>query len=127
VGYTVIDDNLDLVNSQKSLAITLSQGSLIESRQSIETQANLITSRVAPNLGNRPAFAQLYSEFTARLLRNETVSAEDTIDLLTLKENNQSNETDYAAALDILVRAKVRTQFPILFCLAELIRCQPFF
>jgi hypothetical protein len=60
MGFAVVDDNLDLVNSQEGLASmfveALSGG---ESRLSLEEQGEVIASRVAPSLNSRPAFAQV--------------------------------------------------------------------
>jgi hypothetical protein len=51
--------------------------------------------------------AQLYAKLAARLFAGETLSAEDLIDLYTLKENTRENVGDFATALEVLVRAKV--------------------
>lgn len=52
--------------------------------------------------------AQLYAKLTARLFAGQSLSAEDLIDLYTLKENTRENAGDFATALEVLVRAKVR-------------------
>lgn len=62
---------------------------------------------MAPSLHNRPAFAQLYAKFTKQLLQGQVLSAEDLIDLMTLKENVGEQSGDFGAAVEILVRSKV--------------------
>ncbi|GAA6029226.1 hypothetical protein JCM8097_003577 [Rhodosporidiobolus ruineniae] len=102
-----VDDALDLVNTQQGLAATfaglLSGG---ESRLASEEKGEVIVERVAPALNDRPAFAQQYAKLTARLFDGKSLTAEDLIDLFTLKENAGEHAGDFATALDILARAK---------------------
>lgn len=58
-SHPVIDDSLDLVNTQQALAIALNQLSRTEAFQSVDQQAALITTRTAPTLGDRSAFAEV--------------------------------------------------------------------
>lgn len=103
-----MDDNLDLVNSQHGLVeLFLSTLSGTEVRLPLEEQAEIITSRLAPSLQDRQAFTQLYHKLTVSLLQGRTLSPEDLIDILTLKENTGDQAGDFAAALQVLVRAKV--------------------
>ncbi|GAA6006390.1 uncharacterized protein JCM10292_002672 [Rhodotorula paludigena] len=102
-----LDDNLDLVNTQQNLRkifSSLLSGS--EARLQPAEQGEVISARVAPALEDRPALAQHLAKLSGRLLENKTLSAEDLIDLLTLKENVNEQSGDFAAALDVLVRAK---------------------
>lgn len=126
-----VDDLLDLVNSQQNLEQQFRlKLSATELRAGVEQQAEIITSRVAPRLADRPAFAhvspilndsvtamsladflfpckQLYASLTAKLLRGQSLTPEDLVDLHTLKTNAGEQAGDFAAALEILVRAKV--------------------
>lgn len=119
-----MDDDLDQVNAQQSMrAVFESQLSAVETRQSTEVQALAVTSRIAPALVDRPMFAsvrfplahprltsaQLYAMLVKQVLEGLVLSPEDHIDLLTLKTNEGSSSGDFAAALEILLRAKVRT------------------
>ncbi|GAA5919787.1 hypothetical protein JCM1841_005860 [Sporobolomyces salmonicolor] len=103
----VVDDNLDLVTSQQALRdvfASLLSGS--ESRLSPTQRGEAIVERAAPALKKRPAFEQLFAKLSARLFEGQALSAEDIIDLYTLKENVQEQAADFAAALEVLVRAK---------------------
>ncbi|BGP37735.1 hypothetical protein JCM10449v2_001657 [Rhodotorula kratochvilovae] len=102
-----LDDNLDLVNTQeglKTLFESLLSGS--EARLAPSEQGEVIAARVAPALEDRPALAQHLAKLGGRLFEDQTLTAEDLIDLLSLKENVGEQANDFAAALDVLVRAK---------------------
>lgn len=58
---------------------------------------------------------QLYAKFAGRLFAGSTLTAEDLIDLYTLKENTGDKAGDFAVALDLLVRAKVRWRISLSF------------
>ncbi|GAA6004642.1 hypothetical protein JCM10207_000965 [Rhodosporidiobolus poonsookiae] len=102
-----VDDSLDLVNSQDGLA-TLFESLLsgIETHLVAEEKGLAVTERVAPALSNRPAFAQQYAQLAGQLFAGQALTAEDLIDLFTLKENVGEQSGDFATALDVLVRAK---------------------
>ncbi|KAL8293054.1 hypothetical protein RQP46_000748 [Phenoliferia psychrophenolica] len=101
------DDKLDLVNTQDGMRTTFSEKlSAGEMRLTAEKQGELITTRVARGLENRPAFAQLYARICKDLLQGRTLSPEDLIDLITLKDNAGEEGAEFAQALDILLRAK---------------------
>ncbi|GAA5885246.1 hypothetical protein JCM6882_009536 [Rhodosporidiobolus microsporus] len=102
-----VDDNLDLVNSQQSLhALFADRLSGSELQLSAEEKGEALVEKVAPALGDRPAFAQHYAKLTGCLFAGESLTAEDLIDLFTLKENVGDQAGDFATALDVLVRAK---------------------
>ncbi|GAA5843798.1 hypothetical protein JCM9279_000149 [Rhodotorula babjevae] len=102
-----LDDNLDLVNTQDGLlALFESLLSGQETRLSAAEQGEVIAARVAPGLEDRPALAQHLATLAGKLFEEQALSAEDLIDLLTLKENVGEQAGDFAAALDVLVRAK---------------------
>ncbi|BGP22727.1 hypothetical protein JCM10295v2_001618 [Rhodotorula toruloides] len=102
-----VDDNLDLVNTQQNLStlfISLLSGT--EMRMPPAEQGDVIAARVAPALTDRPALAQQLANLCARVFADESVSPEALIDILSLKENNGEHAGDFAAALDVLLRAK---------------------
>ncbi|KAK4053848.1 hypothetical protein OIV83_001504 [Microbotryomycetes sp. JL201] len=102
-----IDDKLDLVNTQEGLRDVLTAVlSGPESRSPLDQQAAAITARVARSLSDRPAQTNLFNNILADLLRGSALSPEDLIDLLSLKDNTGEQSTDYAAALEVLVRAQ---------------------
>ncbi len=104
-----VDDALDLVNTQRDVELQLRAFlSATELRQSPEQQAALVAARAAPALASQPAFALLFATLVGRLLSGVSLSAEDLVDVLTLKENGEASESegDFAAALEVLVRAK---------------------
>lgn len=102
-----VDDNLDLVNTQQNL-LTLFTSLLsgTEMRLSPTEQGEAIAGRIAPALTDRPALAQHLASLCARVFDDESISPEDLIDILSLKENNNEHASDSAAALDVLLRAK---------------------
>ncbi|GAA5922516.1 hypothetical protein JCM3775_005758 [Rhodotorula graminis] len=102
-----LDDNLDLVNTQDGLlALFESLLSGQDVRLSPAERGEVIAARVAPGLEDRPALAQHLATLVGKLFEERTLSAEDLIDLLTLKENVGEQAGDFAAALDVIVRAK---------------------
>jgi len=105
-----VDDALDLVNTQREVETQLRAFlSATEMRQAADKQAELITARAASGLASQPAFGLLFATLVARLLAGTSLSPEDLVDVLTLKVNGeaQQSEGDFAAALEVLVRAKV--------------------
>ena len=104
-----VDDALDLVNTQRDVETQLRAFlSATELRQPLDKQAQLIAVRAAPALAGQPAFALLFTTLVGRLLGGTSLSPEDLVDVLTLKANGeaQQSEGDFAAALEVLVRAK---------------------
>ncbi|KAI5479591.1 nuclear pore complex protein Nup133 [Pseudohyphozyma bogoriensis] len=102
-----VDDALDIVNSQHGLKDLFVQSlSNAELQLPVAEQGELVTTRIAPSLAQLPSFAQLYTKLVSDLLQGRTLSAEDLIDLLTLKETTHADSADFSSALEILVRAK---------------------
>ena len=54
----------------------------------------------------------MYAALCARILSGHAVSVEELVDLETLKLNVNDRAGDFAAALDVLVRAKVSRVVP---------------
>ncbi|GAA6061596.1 hypothetical protein JCM10212_000904 [Sporobolomyces blumeae] len=102
-----VDDNLDLVNSQQGVrAYFFSLLSHADSQLPNEAQGRAVAERVASSLADRPAFAKHFASLSARLLQDQSVTAEELIDVLTLKVNEHEQAGDFASALDVLVRVK---------------------
>ncbi|GAA5875605.1 hypothetical protein JCM3774_006115 [Rhodotorula dairenensis] len=102
-----IDDNLDIVRTQESLASAFaSRLSGSEARLSPGEQGAAISSRIAPALHDRPTLSSMLSRLCGRLLEGQVLRTEDLVDVLTLKENVNEQAGDFGSALDILVRAK---------------------
>ncbi|KAK4705783.1 hypothetical protein P7C70_g405, partial [Phenoliferia sp. Uapishka_3] len=103
----VVDDDLDLVGSQDKYRHMLSEVlSAAELEGTLDRQGKLVTSRVAIHLSDRPAFAQLHAQLCKESLQGQILSAEDLIDLITLKDNGGPRTEAFAEALDILLRAQ---------------------
>jgi len=104
-----VDDALDLVNTQREVETQLRAFlSATELRQPTDKQAEIIAARAAPSLAGQPAFALLFTTLVGRLLSGTSLSPENLVDVLTLKVNGEAQESegDFAAALEVLVRAK---------------------
>ncbi|KAJ8295400.1 Nucleoporin nup132 [Rhodotorula toruloides] len=102
-----VDDNLDLVNTQQNLSTFFS--SLLsgtEMRMPSTEQGEVVAARIAPALTDRPALSQQLANLCTRVFADESISPEDLIDILSLKENNNEHASDFAASLDVLLRAK---------------------
>lgn len=122
-----VDDQLDVVQVQETLHdlfVKSLSGSDLQKPTSV--QGELIATRVAPNVQIRPACAQvrysalptmleltcpsqLFALLSAQLLEGRTLSPEELVDLLTLKENDGDQVSSFDSALEVLIRAKVRT------------------
>ncbi|GAA5848319.1 hypothetical protein JCM8547_004477 [Rhodosporidiobolus lusitaniae] len=102
-----LDDALDLVNAQQGLH-RLFGGLMSGSELALgaDEKGEALVERVAPALGDRPALAQHYAKLIGSVFAGQALTAEDLIDLFTLKENVGEQAGDFATALDVLVRAK---------------------
>ncbi|BGO89520.1 hypothetical protein NBRC10512_003981 [Rhodotorula toruloides] len=109
-GYSarkVTRSRRDIVNTQQNLSTFFS--SLLsgtEMRMPSTEQGEVVAARIAPALTDRPGLAQQLANLCTRAFANESISPEDLIDILSLKENNNKHASDVAAALDVLLRAK---------------------
>ncbi|GEM09537.1 hypothetical protein Rt10032_c08g3554 [Rhodotorula toruloides] len=99
-----VDDNLDLVNTQQNLS-TLFTSLLYGTEMRIPPteQGAVLAACVAPALTDRSALAQYLASLCARVFADESISPEDLINILTLKEDNNKHASDFATALDILL------------------------
>ncbi|BGP05963.1 hypothetical protein JCM10049v2_001782 [Rhodotorula toruloides] len=96
-----------IVNTQQNLSMFFS--SLLsgtEMRMPSTEQGEVVAARIAPALTDRPALSQQLASLCARVFADESISPEDLIDNLSLKENNNEHASDFAAALDVLLRTK---------------------
>lgn len=107
VPSIAIDDTLDVVRTQESLAALFSERlSGSESRLSVYEQGRAIAERIAPALHDRPMLAERLASACGSLFAGHVLSTEDLIDVLSLKENVNEQAGDFGMALDVLVRAK---------------------
>uniref|UniRef100_A0A0K3CG67 FGENESH: predicted gene_7.174 protein n=1 Tax=Rhodotorula toruloides TaxID=5286 RepID=A0A0K3CG67_RHOTO len=97
----VVDDNLDLVNTQQNLSTFFTYLlSGTEMRLPPTEQGEVVAGRLAPALADRTALSQQVASLCARVLGDESVSAEDLIDILSLKENNAGGFADFGGSKD---------------------------
>lgn len=102
-----VDDQLDVVRTQESLAaLFFAQLSGSEARSAPVEQGRAIASRIAPALHDRPALAEELASSCACLFEGRVLPTEGLIDVLSLKENVNEQASDFGTALDVLVRAK---------------------
>ncbi|KAF8625778.1 hypothetical protein AX15_005170 [Amanita polypyramis BW_CC] len=99
-------DGLDFVSVHDTLVqgLKIVLGS-IRGRQSLDGQVEAIIKAKATSLLDRKAFLQVFKDNVRQLLQGKMLSAEDLVDVLTLKDNTNSVE-DYAIALHVLSRAQ---------------------
>ncbi|GAC97422.1 subunit of the Nup84p subcomplex of the nuclear pore complex [Pseudozyma hubeiensis SY62] len=108
------DDQLDLIAVQDSLA-ALWENSVMGSlpidlpragTQEAATLASEIVDTVASRLIEYPAYREHYMQLVQQLLlSNRYLSAEDLVDLLTLKDTPETQLEDFATAIKVLIRA----------------------
>ncbi|KAF8798054.1 hypothetical protein BYT27DRAFT_7203757 [Phlegmacium glaucopus] len=99
-------DELDFVSVHDGLLEEF-RSILISSRvrQSLESQIEVIVRSKGTKLVERTAFLHIFKDLLRQLLQGKALSIEDTVDLLTLKDNAESLE-DYATSLHLLNYAK---------------------
>ncbi|CAK5277413.1 unnamed protein product [Mycena citricolor] len=73
----------------------------LRSRRTMEEQIDAIVKKDASRLAEQPAMTQIFRDLVRQLLQGSVLSMEDTIDVLTLKDNVTTVE-DYTTALHIL-------------------------
>lgn len=102
------DDGLDVLETQSKLEERAREClSGTETRLGAARQAELVASRVARGLAGRPMLLELYTSITRGLLAHATLSLEDLVDLLTLRDVTvQDDAASFAVAIDLLRRAE---------------------
>ena len=125
-------DELDFVSVHDSIleefrSVLISS----RSRQSLESQIEAIVKSKGTDLVERTAFlhvsvrqlafsrlklssSQIFKDLLRQLLQGKALSIEDTVDLLTLKDNAESLE-DYTTSLQLLNYAKVSCTLCLIF------------
>lgn len=104
-----VDDRLDILQAQLRLS-DLCQSTLESQPQyslfSLDQQTEVLRQHLAPNLVDRPAFAQLFERYLRQILAGEALKTEDLIEFYSLKANLDEQVEDFVIALDIFSRAK---------------------
>ncbi|KAF7338280.1 Methyltransferase type 11 [Mycena venus] len=77
----------------------------LRSRQSLEAQVDAIVKSEASRLTDQKALTLIFKDLVRQLLQGNALSMEDTVDVLTLKDNTTSVE-DYTTALHLLARVQ---------------------
>lgn len=73
----------------------------VRGRHSLDSQADIIIRAKAPGVTQTRGFAYCFKDLLKQLLQGKALSIEDAVDLLTLKDNSESQE-DFATALTLL-------------------------
>ncbi|KAK4058799.1 hypothetical protein OIO90_000245 [Microbotryomycetes sp. JL221] len=104
----VIDDQLDLVNTQSTLRETLTELlSGNESRLNVFDQAKIVSNKITMGLKNQPIQQKMIHVIVERLFQGFVICSEDLIDLLSCKDNTgQEQFDDFTTALEVVVRAQ---------------------
>ncbi|KAL7410733.1 Non-repetitive/WGA-negative nucleoporin C-terminal-domain-containing protein [Mrakia frigida] len=105
-----IDDRLDLISVHSKLRTLFQQAVAsqpLQYQSNVDEAVELATRSLAPQLTEFPALRALFVKLGKDLVSGKTLQAEDLVDLLTLKANQQEDQTgDFAIALDVLSRAR---------------------
>ncbi|KAK7467177.1 hypothetical protein VKT23_004235 [Stygiomarasmius scandens] len=100
-------DDLDFVSVHQALLEEFSSvlGN-IRGRRSLDTQLDTIVNEKALRLKNTRELVHIFKNFVRELLQGKVLSIEDTVDVLTLKDNVDT-PGDYATALHLLARCQL--------------------
>ncbi|KAJ7046830.1 hypothetical protein C8F04DRAFT_1227029 [Mycena alexandri] len=77
----------------------------LRARQSLDAQIDAIVKSEASGLKDQKALTFIFKDLVRKLLQGNALSMEDTVDVLTLKDNTTSVE-DYTTALHLLARVE---------------------
>lgn len=98
-------DELDFVSVHEALLEDLKSAlAAVRGRHSLESQVDIIVKGKVTGLAGRKGMLYAFKDFVRQLLQGKALSIEDTVDVLTLKDNKETVE-DYATALQLLTRA----------------------
>uniref|UniRef100_A0A0W0FLK8 Uncharacterized protein n=1 Tax=Moniliophthora roreri TaxID=221103 RepID=A0A0W0FLK8_MONRR len=78
----------------------------LRGRRSLDTQTDMIIKERASTLSDRPELAHIFKNLVRNLLQGKSLSMEDAVDVLTLKDNNDTVQ-DYSTALHLLARCQL--------------------
>ncbi|KAF8921233.1 hypothetical protein CPB85DRAFT_1428242 [Mucidula mucida] len=76
----------------------------LRGRQSLESQTDAIVKAKAAGLADRTALTLVFKDFVRTLLQGKVLSLEDAVDVLSLKDNEETPEA-FAIALKLLIQA----------------------
>ncbi|KAK0485184.1 Non-repetitive/WGA-negative nucleoporin C-terminal-domain-containing protein [Armillaria novae-zelandiae] len=95
-------DGLDFVSVHESLLEEFNAVlATLKGRQSLDSQTDAIIKQKATRLADRPALTQVFKDFVRNVLQGKVLSIEDAVDVLSLKDNNETLG-DFAMALHLL-------------------------
>ncbi|KXN86872.1 hypothetical protein AN958_09467 [Leucoagaricus sp. SymC.cos] len=98
-------DELDFVSVHQALLEELRSALVgVRGRHSLESQIDTIVKAKAVGLAERKGSLHVFKDLVRQLLQGKALSIEDAVDVLTLKDNDESAE-DYATALQLIIRA----------------------
>ncbi|KAH7921734.1 hypothetical protein BV22DRAFT_1095926 [Leucogyrophana mollusca] len=99
-------DDLDFVSVQEKLLEEMKKVLVsVRGRQGLDGQVEAIAKAKAGKLRATEGLLGVFKTLVRQVLQGKTLSVEDAVDLLTLKDNEESVE-DYATALHLLARAE---------------------
>ncbi|KAF9454530.1 hypothetical protein P691DRAFT_655678 [Macrolepiota fuliginosa MF-IS2] len=100
-------DELDFISVHEALLEDFRSALAgIRGRVSLETQIDTIVKAKAIGLAERKGMLHAFKDLVRQLLQGKALSIEDAVDVLTLKDNEETIE-DYATALQLAIRATV--------------------
>ncbi|KAK0469814.1 Non-repetitive/WGA-negative nucleoporin C-terminal-domain-containing protein [Desarmillaria tabescens] len=95
-------DGLDFVSVHESLLEEFNAVlETLKGRQSLDSQTNAIIKQKASRLSDRPALTRIFKDLVRNVLQGKVLSVEDAVDVLSLKDNNETLG-DFAMALHLL-------------------------
>ncbi|KAK0500496.1 hypothetical protein EDD18DRAFT_1307884 [Armillaria luteobubalina] len=95
-------DGLDFISVHESLLEEFNAVlATLKGRQSLDSQTDAIIKQKATRLADRPALTQVFKDLVRNVLQGKVLSIEDAVDVLSLKDNNETLG-DFAMALHLL-------------------------
>ncbi|KAH7871806.1 uncharacterized protein C8R40DRAFT_532912 [Lentinula edodes] len=105
--YDAFHDALDVVSVHKALLDEFTAVvANMRGRRSLDTQVDTLIQEKASLLSEKPELTNIFKSLVKDLLQGKSLSIEDTVDVLTLKDNFDS-VGDYATALHLLARCNL--------------------
>ncbi|KAL0570251.1 hypothetical protein V5O48_011713 [Marasmius crinis-equi] len=100
-------DDLDFVSVHESLLEEFRAVlSKLRGKKSLDTQVEAVIKERASMLADRNELVLIFKNLVRDLLQGKSLSIEDAVDVLTLKDNKESSQ-DYATALHLLARCQL--------------------
>ncbi|KAJ3847514.1 hypothetical protein EV368DRAFT_76646 [Lentinula lateritia] len=105
--YDAFHDALDVVSVHKALLDEFTAVvANMRGRRSLDTQVDILIQEKASLLTEMPELTNIFKNLVKDLLQGKSLSIEDTVDVLTLKDNFDS-VGDYTTALHLLARCNL--------------------